>query len=288
MEKKSIMVLLTSVLVLLSSYQYSTLSMELIQAIQDKKAAVVVASTGGHSGKCMQLKVTNQSAVPLYLEIAAGTIFIPDDDGEQTILVPKKNIIVLQKGETKLVAVNGYCTELTDRCPQTTSSFTIAKSTNKSLIDLVQFFAPLTCLDDALIQQAVWCLTNGESVSNVSGTDPATSKSVREFLFKQTGQAETWYSTKRVPEIAPDRSVVNTACEVSGKIEIKTVKPMELIGVVKNAAGEIVWKYPYRTTLPVGDVVFDFSLKVRGWKKGDYYIIYTSEGAELVNQTFSI
>ena len=96
------------------------------------------------------------------------------------------------------------------------------------------------------------------------------------------------YSTKRTPEISADRNIVNAAVEINGKIDIKVVKPMQLIGVVKNEVGEVVWKYPYRTSLPAGDIVFDFNLHVRNWRKGNYYMIYTCEGVELVNQKFTI
>ncbi|HSY61054.1 MAG TPA: hypothetical protein VK796_04215 [Cytophaga sp.] len=287
--KRYILVLIVAfVAILISSYTHTSLSIELIQAIQDKKINVSVTSTGNYSGKSMELKIKNLVNVPYRITVAAGTIFIPEDKGEQTMLVPEKSIIVLQPSETKSVLIGGYCTELKDRCPQTSSSFTISKTSNQALKELILYIDPLRNLDESLIQQSIWCITDGESPSNVTGEDVVNTKIVRAFLFKRIGQADTWYSMKRAPEIIADRSIVNNALEVTGKIDIKAIKPMELIGVVKNEAGEVVWEYPYRTSLPAGDIVFDFNLKVRNWKSGNYFIIYTCEGVVLVNQKFTI
>jgi len=288
MEKRICILALTILTVLISSYCYTSSPTDLIQAIQDKKIHVSVASTGNYSGKCIALKVKNLTNAPCTFVIAAGTIFIPGDEGEQTILIPQKNVIVLQPAESKPVMVSGYCTELRDRCPQTSSTFTISKTSSQPLLDLIECMAPLKNLDESLVQQSVWCVTDAESPSNLPIDDAINSKTLRAFLFKQAGQTDTWYSTKRVPEVAPDHSIVNTAFEVNGKMDIKAIKPMELLSVVKNEAGEVVWKYPYKTTLPAGDIVFDFNLKVRGWKGGNYFIIYTCEGVELVNQKFTI
>lgn len=288
MKKQASILLLTFIAVLISSYTCTTLPIELIQAIQSKKINVVVVSTGGHSGKCIELKIKNLTNVPYTLTVAAGTVFIPEDEGEQTLVVPQKNVFVLQPAENKSIAVGGYCTELSDRCPQTSSTFTIAKNTNQSLTDLIQFMTPLRNLEESLIQQSIWCITDGESPSNIASNNATNAKALRDFLFKRTGQADTWYTTKRTPEIAPDRSIVNNALEVTGKIDIKATKTMKLIGVVKNEVREVVWTYPYKTSLPAGDIVFDFGLKVRNWKKGNYFIIYSCEGVELVNQKFTI
>lgn len=288
MKKYTVILITAFVAILISSYTYTTLPIELIQAIQAKKISVVVTSTGGHSGKCIELKIKNLTNVPYTLTVAAGTVFIPEDEGEQTLVVPQKNVFVLQPAENKSITVGGYCTELSDRCPQTRSTFTIAKNTNPSLTDLIQFMTPLRNLDESLIQQSIWCITDEQSPSNVTSDNVANAKALRDFLFKRTGQTDTWYTTKRTPEIAPDRSIINNAIEVTGKIDIKATKPMDLVGVVKNEAGEIVWIYPYKTSLPAGDIVFDFGVKVRNWKKGNYFIIYTCEGTELVNQKFTI
>jgi hypothetical protein len=288
MKKTPFILALAFIAILISSYRYQSMPVELIQAIQDKKISVVVSSTGGHSGKCIELKIQNLTNVPFSLTIAAGTIFIPEDEGEQIILVPQKNILALQASEIKLVTIDGYCTELTDRCPQKSSTFTISKNSSQPLTELIQIMVPLKNLDASLIQQSIWCVTDGESPSNVTSENVVQAKVLRDFLFKQSGQTDTWYSTKRIPEIAADHSIVNAALEVTGKIEFKAVKPMELIGVVKNEAGEVVWKYPYKTSLPTGDIVFDFNLKVSAWKSGNYFIVYTCEGVELVNQKFTI
>lgn len=288
MKKLVYIIILAFFAILITSYTYMSLPVELIQAIQDKKISVVVASTGSYTGKCIELKIKNLTNAPYALTVEAGTIFIPEDEGEQTILVPQKNVIALQSLETKSVTIVGYCTELKDRCPQTSSMFTIAKNSSQALADLILFMAPLKSLDESLIQQSIWCITDDESPANVMGDDAVTTKALRAFLFKRIGQADTWYSTKRTPVITPDHNILNTALEVTGKIDIKATKTMELIGVVKNEAGEIVWKYPYRTSLPAGDIVFDFNLKVKNWKAGNYFIIYTCEGVELVNQKFVI
>ena len=63
------------------------LSLNLGDAVQQKKVKAMVRSLGGHQGFCLALTVQNLTPDSLVLLIEAGRKFLAGDPGEQDILV---------------------------------------------------------------------------------------------------------------------------------------------------------------------------------------------------------
>lgn len=265
--------------------QKPTLAFE--KALAEKKIEVVILPTGGHSGNCINLEVKNLTNKLLNLAMSPGTVFVPEDGEEQTLVTAKELMVALEKNQVKKLKVFAYCTEAGDKCPSTTSKFQIATTQNASLNKLTHFLDSLKTPDDHMIQNSIWCVTDSHSVSNVYSADPKISKALRGYLCAATGQKDTWYSTRRDISVDRNNRIVSTPKEIKGDIAFQTAEAVELQGVVKDSLGNVIFTNPNKTVCPAGKIRFEFKLRIDGWQPGNYSVVYTNNGKEILSQPFS-
>ncbi|MFN8415618.1 MAG: hypothetical protein U0U66_04720 [Cytophagaceae bacterium] len=262
---------------------------DIVTAIKENKiesnVKYVYNSTTGINLLLTLKNTTNQTQI---IVIKRGTSFLPDNSGEQTLVTPKEYIVTIEKATTKNITVPGYCTESNDYASSDISTFTIINDERKPLLELIEFLKTTTVSERGIIQQSIWCITDGNDVANINGIDALNAKKIREYVCSKTGQKDTWYSTARQPVITEDRRIINTANKITGQIQIESSKPMELIGEVKDNLGNVLWEFPHPMKFPAGSITFDFKLEVGGWKNGEYSVVYSSEGKELLNKKFKI
>lgn len=257
------------------------------KALREKKIEIEILPTGSHSGNSINLKVKNLTNSKLELQMPYGTVFVPDNEDEQTLITREEEMFALNKNEEKILALNAYCTEASDHCPSKASTFKMAKTPNAKLTNLVSFMDSLKIKDDYMIQQSIWCVTDSESVSNVYSDDLKTSKALRNYLCALTGQKDTWYNTQREIRVNEQHEIVRIPKEIKGQIEFTSTERVELQGMVKDSTGAVIITNPNKTVLPPGKVKFDFKLKIEGWQPGNYTVVYTNNGKEVINQPFS-
>lgn len=271
----------------LTSFNAKSSYISFEQALREKKIEIVILPKGGHSGNCIDIEVKNLTNKLLNLEMSPGTVFVPEDEEEQTLVTAKDQLLALNKNEVKNFKVFAYCTEASDRCPSKSSKFSMSTTSNTSLSKLTYFLDSLKNIDDGIIQNAIWCVTDSESVANVYSDDLKTSKALRNYLCLVTGQKDTWYSTRREVALDVNNYIISIPKEIKGELSFLATEPVELQGVVKDSLGNVVYTNPNKTTCPAGKIRFEFKLKVQGWKPGNYAVVYTNNGKEVINQSFS-
>ncbi len=269
------------------SFNASKSSITIEQALKEKKIEIEILPTGTYSGNSINILVKNISNGPITIVMDPGTTFVPEDNGEQTLVTTQEQMLAIHKGESKNFMVFAYCTEASDRCPSTKSKFTISKSINPTLLKLANFIDSLKNQDDHLIQQSVWCVTDSESVSNIYSDDLKSSKALRNYICSITGQKDTWYSTRRDISVGNGNVILSVPKEVKGELAFESTEPVELQGFVKDSTGKIIVTNPHKTNLPAGKIKFEFNMKVNGWAAGNYTVVYTNNGQEVINQPFS-
>lgn len=274
------------VAVLCFSFNGNTSRLTLEQAAQEKKVVFEIVPLGGYRGNCISIRVQNLGGA-LNLELPVGTIFIPEDSTEQTLITTSPQLFALGRKEEKLIQVNAFCTEANDHSPSKESKFSMGRSQNKALLGLTSFLDSLRLVDEDAIQNSVWCVTDHESVSNVYLDNANTQKALRGYLCKTTGQKDTWYSTRSDLHVNQNREIVRTPKEIKGDIEYTSTERSELQGVVKDSTGKILVTNPNKTVVPAGHVKFEFNLRIEGWPHGNYSVVYTNNGKEVINQPFS-
>lgn len=272
----------------LFSFNYAKGPLAFEQALLEKKIQIEILPTGSFSGNSINMKIKNISGSNLNLVMPVGTTFVPDNTEEQTLISTQEEIFAVNKNATTELHLNAFCTEASDHCPSKTSTFKMAKSKNSSLIKLMAVIDSLKVKDEHAIQQSIWCITDSQNVANVYTEDPKVSKALHSFLCGVTGQKDTWYRTRNDYSVNEQHEIVRIPKEIKGEISYTSTESTELQGFVKDASGKIIETNPHKTNLPPGKIKFEFNLRIEGWAPGNYSVVYTNNGKEVINQPFSI
>lgn len=272
----------------LFSFYYAKAPLAFEKALLEKKIEIEILPTGTYSGNSINMKIKNISGSNLNLAMPVGTTFVPDNEDEQTLITTQEELFAVNKNETTELHLNAFCTEASDHCPKKTSTFKMARSQNNSLIKLMAVIDSLKLNDLHAIQQSIWCITDSQSVANVYSADMKTSKALHHFICGVTGQKDTWYSTRNDYSVNERHEIVRIPKEIKGEIAYTSTESTELQGFVKDSTGTIIVTNPNKTNLPPGKIKFEFKMKVEGWKPGNYSVVYTNNGKEVINQPFTI
>lgn len=272
-----------------ASFSFADNTITLDQAIAQGKVQATILPFGADGWKQgLRVNVKNISGKTIRITMPKGTIFIPDNGEEQTLVTSGDEVFALNSNQEKLIVRKGFCTELHDHGSDDESTFKLGFSQNATLMKLISFMDSINVTENDIIQSAVWAITDQENVAYVEGEDTASARKVRERICALTNQPVPWYTTQSDIEQTPEREFVVKATEVSGEITINSDVPITLQGQVKDANGKVLYTNPNQSHAPDGETIFDYTLHVEGWAKGTYYVVYTCNGKEVINQPFEI
>lgn len=273
----------------LATFSFADAAITLEQAIAQGKVQATVLPFGdkGYS-EGLRVDVKNISGKTIRLSMPKGTIFVPDNGEEQTLVTSEDEVFALSSGQTKQIIQMGFCTELHDHGSKSESTFTLSVSNNANLLNVLGLIDSLRISDHDCIQHAVWAITDNNSLGYVQLDDTLKARLVRERLSALTRQPMPWYETQSEIVITPEREFVIQAKEVTGQIVINSDVPIVLQGRVEDSNGKVLYTNPNPSRSDEGETTFDYLLHVEGWAKGTYYVIYTCNGKEIINQPFEL
>jgi hypothetical protein len=185
--KTKIFVLLA---LIMCSYVLSaeTLSLSLFEAIQKKMVKVDIKGRGysadnshGHYGRCITMKIKNLLAQPLELSVETGRRLTCVYDSVQDMMVAKNEMFALGPNGTSDYTIYAFCTQKHDRSPGENSNFMLDGMSEGYLHELALLIESLGTLDNTG-QQAVWVLTDSISPNEISGSDAAKVKKLKDFV----------------------------------------------------------------------------------------------------------
>jgi hypothetical protein len=286
---KTLLIKSTGVLccAVLFSFAIADKSITVQQAQAEKKVEVVILPYRTYTGEGIRIEVKNISGKSLNLILPKGSIFIPDNSGEQTLVKSDDVQFALNAGETKPLQFKGYCTELHDGGSGQGATFQIGTTQNEKLKSLLSFMDSLGIRDKSTIQFAVWSITDDNPVSYISTADSA-SRTLRRYLCNITGQTAPWYNNTADIVETPQRVFEIISREISGEISFRATGRVEMQGTVQDSTGKVVFTNPNKLNAPGGNITFWYRLRVEGWEKGKYYVVYTNNGAEIIRKEFEI
>ena len=271
--KKSLSIVgLIAVALIIQAFTFSSPAkdVELSTAIKSKKIDATIQSIGRHEGKSISIKLKNNTSSNLRVKIPAGTLFHPEDDGEQTLIHLEENFIALKpKGEYKGFLA-GFCTESKDRCPTDGSGMSIAANANPKFTKLSDYLKGKK-ISKSVYQDAVWAISDGKSVANIDAINPATVE-LKKFVANLTGQKNTWYSSPQSRHVDESGNIVQETVIIKGKLEFDCKKNAKVRQDIYKENGESVFVSEKYMTAVVPHITYKFTLRVRGWEKGKYYI----------------
>ncbi|HLP10696.1 MAG TPA: hypothetical protein VK177_02130 [Flavobacteriales bacterium] len=254
------------------------------EAIKQKIVTAKFTGLGGHSGNCVQMQLTNNKNKDLTIVLPAGTMFEPGDAEAQNILMPQEQLMVLKGGEKKGMKVRGFCCQASDKSPSAEMDFVLSYNDDAKMKQLYNFVKGKK-YNDAVLQDAVWALSDDHSVSNVYGPDV---RPLREELCKIKGTSDTWYSTPQHHTVDAEGRISHETVQVTGLIKFKAAKAGKIMSEIHDATGKLVTKNPNGLSFPAGNIEYEFNIKVGGWEKGSYTVHLINNGEEIHKQEFKI
>jgi hypothetical protein len=272
-----------------ASFSFADNTITLHDAIAQKKVQVMMPEFGpnGYSAG-VRVNVINISGKNLKLIMPKGTIFIPDNGEEQTLVTSGDEVFALNAGQQKQIVRPGYCTEYNDGGSEDESTFKLGMSQNEKLLSIIRFMDSLKIAEKDVVQHAIWCVTDGNPIGYIGLDDTTKERKLRERLCSLTGQKMPWYETEAEIEMTPEREFVILSKTVEGELSFYSKDAVNMQGVVKDSTGKVVWTNPNNIAGPKGNVTFWYKLTVEGWDPGKYYVVYNDRGKEIINQEFEL
>lgn len=245
-------------------------SLDLIDAINQKK--VTVKYTYNHLGITgMKLTITNLTTQQLALSVLPGTIFIPENDGEQTLMNVDEALIALAPQKTVSKDVNGYCIMLSKAAPNLGRAFKIGRVSNQNLISFLDFLKTNKITKDNY-QAAIWAISDNEDIASIEPITDADNK-LREFIAKMTNRKNPWYSKPQTIVANPGQMIERKSVNINGMLEVKVTDSYDVIVTVENSKGEVKMKLPPMTLDKNSDNSFQFKVEASRWEVGDYKVV---------------
>lgn len=264
--------------------------MPLADAIAQHLVKAELVSLGGYTGDCSKLKLTNLTRKKLDIVVPAGTLLYPEDEGDQTLVVPEQQILALEKEDKHGYKLPGFCTEPNDRSPAEGGGFALGATTNETLAKVVAYINahPKVLKDEYAVQSAIWAACSDKGVSSITAEDNPAIDDLRAAVCEITGKRNVWYNTRTNRRMLGDRVIVNEPMEVSGKIELTSDQPMSVQALVLNDKNEVVFAREGTKELRAGKAKFTFRLQVKGWAEGQYNVVYVNKADTVLKQGFAI
>jgi hypothetical protein len=256
------------------------------ELINNPNVLVKLVSNGRYSGKSVTLNIVSKLNNTIKVKIPEGTLFYPRDESEQTLVLPKTELITINKQSSKSLLVNGFCTESSDKSPKEGGEFKIGKTKDKKLLSLLSSIKNKP-FEEYQIQESIWCITDNKPLSNIyedKGTE------LKEIVSQITGLPVTWQSIRREMSVDENNNIIPKPVEIKGELKFTNSKATLIKGKIIKENGELVYELSKGKNLPKAkNITLNFKVRVEGWGKGNYFVIYyTKEGEELIKQQFVI
>jgi len=257
---------------LLMSYQISddqtARELTFIEAVNKGYISCKSTGAGGFSGKTVNIDIVNKTTLPLNITITPGTLFYPSDNGQQTLITVENQLFSLKSKEHKNEAVFAYCSEHSDRSPNTSSTFTVGKNKNLKFDSLFTFMKGMK-IPTSSHQSIVWAISDNSPVSAV-GSETRDLKKLRKYLFKVTKQEEEDFTSDYILTVDDQGFIHKTLYQIKGFIEFESDKTKWLHQEVYDENGKLKFKGQQAFEIPRGKSDYSFNIIVKTWEKGTY------------------
>ncbi|MCB9285407.1 MAG: hypothetical protein H6563_15180 [Lewinellaceae bacterium] len=243
---------------------------------------VSIEANGAYSGQSIILKIISAHRKNVEVIIPAGTIFFTSDEHDQILITVEDQLIAVAKEKTRRKTIDGYCTEASDGIPDAEMAMDFMPTKREKLQQLANFINEHKGFTDDEIQEAVWCVSDGQSLSYIYSDNPERSMELTKFVAELTGQEVPWNTVKRNHGASGGFIQVDPIL-VTGRVEFSTTKETILKSKIVDGDGNLVVDNPESTTLPKTDHArVNFTLSVSGWSEGTYYVVYYDQDEKVI------
>jgi hypothetical protein len=157
---------------------------------------LVIKSKGGHTGSVIEMNVTNNTGTGLGLRLEAGRKLDSQKQDQQDILVTQAQEIFVSAKQQKNINVNGMCCQAHNASPAKGCMYGIGVMGDSNLVKIATFINKNELYNDHAAQQAVWVVSDNNSLGSITGSNADLVKQLRNYVSKVTGKVIPPYEVR--------------------------------------------------------------------------------------------
>lgn len=230
--KKIILVVFACSIMLNEAVAKNVISLE--EGIKKGLIKLIIKSKGGFTGNVIEMNIKNIGSHPVYFKLEAGRRLDSQNEKEQDILVTKQEEFTSNPNQLKTLDVYGMCCQAHNGCPAANSSFSIGTMADSGLIKLAEFIDKNKCYDSFTAQQAVWSISDNESIGGISSYDKTEADKFQKFVSKITGRPIPPYNVQY------ERELNGRAKQIEGIFDYTLSANARVTVAIYNSAGALV------------------------------------------------
>lgn len=262
----------------LFSQKAPTSTYELEDALKQKLVSLEVKGTGGHFGSCLKIVCKNLKGKFMRLHIPQGQFMNPADSTFQTLVVAEEQTLALNAKTPAEAVLKTFCAQAGDRSPTVGSVFAVGALAPEQLRNLLKFIAEKGKADNPEAQSAVWCVTNGNSLADISDVELA------KYTAQLLGKPAPGYKIKRqTVQIVPgERADLGKAFVVEGNYQYTLEKDEKLLMNLLDSEGKTLKQISKEEPMKAGEHRSSFHLEVWNLTPGKYTVRIQTKGGRVI------
>jgi len=258
-------------------------AIDLFELLRQGSITATAEGLGGHEGGCVSLSLMNLTGSSLIAEIRPGTLLVSGDSSLQDLMIVRREQVELAPFAKGTVTCRAFCVESDDGAPGEKSAFAVARMADTLLVRLAEHVHGHGYGDEA-VQQAVWVISNGHTVSEVAGDDLSAALPLRTFVAGLTGVELPWYTRTHVRPSEPGQVYSNEAARITGEVEFALNTHALITILIKDDRQRTVRVMGHDRNLGPGRYTIEIDLVVQGWTSGAYTVQFVQDGSNVLKK----
>lgn len=245
----------------------SELSIE--EALKKGLIQVIINGKGGYTGNVITMKIKNTCNQNLNINLEAGRRLDSKDNNQQDILVTQAQDFFVSAKQQKAINVFGMCCQAHNSSPKENSIYTLGKMADSSLIKLATFIDKNKYYTNYTAQQAVWSISDNNSLASITDGDKETVDRLRNYVSKITGRIIPPYDITYRQDNEND--VLGTASKIEGVFDYSLTSNSHVTIAIYNTEGRLVQILFENISHNKGEYKLYYTFRTRNIPEGIYY-----------------
>ncbi|MBL0329874.1 MAG: hypothetical protein IPP64_10775 [Bacteroidetes bacterium] len=235
-----------------------------------------IKSKGGYTGEVIEMKIQNLTSQKLDLRVEAGRRLDSKEQKEQDILVTKEQEFFVNANQTKSINIFGMCCQAHNNAPTVKHDYLIGKLADSSLIKLAMFIDKNKYYSNYSAQQAVWVVSDDNSIGSIDDGDKEVKNNLRTFVSKLTGKTIPPYDVKY--QSGNDGSAMGRAVSIEGVFDYSLPIACHSTMAIYNERGEVVQLIFENLQSDRGQYKHYYTFRIKDLPQGTYYARVNADG----------
>lgn len=249
-------------------------SILLTDAVKQGYVELSAEGEGGHTGKCLKLKIKNLRKKKLDIKIPAGLIFNSNDPVQQDLMIVEERILAIEGSKKRVAKMYAACIQAPNGSPTVGSGFNISMLASGHLLQVAHYLAKEKLYRNDAAQYAVWAVSNNKRIENIDHGKLAN------YVADLLGKARPEYVVLHKTTSQPGEPAYREAPSIiKGRWKFKMEEDKIMTFGLYTLDGELKHAFFENKKKVRGLHKFSFTFKVFNMPQGEYYIrLMSKEG----------